>query len=169
MPPLDELAEVYPGVGDVVENGFSPVALIFHVADLHVQAQFGGDLSRPDHGLVLPCLGLLVLLEVRRFGFAVDALYVGAFFLAGAFHLQGDEASRERHDADVVPRAGFDGYDVAFLERQSVVVAVVSFARILELHFHKVGRVLIAGDVGHVVVGVELFILSSASLGAKPA
>ncbi len=36
---LDELAEVHTLVGDVIEDGLVAVALIFHVAHLHVEVE----------------------------------------------------------------------------------------------------------------------------------
>ena len=34
----DELAEVHALVSDIIEDGFIPIALIFHIANFHVQA-----------------------------------------------------------------------------------------------------------------------------------
>ena len=68
---LDELPEVHASVRDIVENGFVPVALVFHIADFHLQSQFLGNLARTYHGVVLTAFGLFVLFHVHRFGFAV--------------------------------------------------------------------------------------------------
>ena len=50
---LDELTEVYALVCDIVENRFVAVALIFHVANLHVKIKILGNLARLNHRVVL--------------------------------------------------------------------------------------------------------------------
>ena len=59
-----QLAEIHALVGDVIENGLGPVALILHVANLHVEAKLLGYLARTDHRVMLTSHGLLILLEV---------------------------------------------------------------------------------------------------------
>lgn len=153
---LDEFAEIYALVGDVVEDGLLPIALILYVADFHVQLQVFGNLARAYHGVLLFGFGLLVLLEVGRTCMAVDASYLGAGLELGFAHLQGHKASRETHDTDVVPRLCFYGDDVALAEQEVVVVAVIALSRVLKLHFYEVGHRVVARYVGHVVVSVEL-------------
>ena len=65
---LDELAEIDALVGNVVEDGLVAVALIFHVAYLHVQSEVLGNLARLDHGVVLAGFGFLVLQHVGLLG-----------------------------------------------------------------------------------------------------
>ena len=69
----------------------------------------------------------------------------------------------ETHHADVMPRRSFYGYDVTLLQRKVVVVSVIPFAGVLKLHFYEVARVVIPRNVGVVVVGIELFVLSAAT------
>ena len=73
---LDELSEVDALVCNVVENGFVAVALIFHIADFHLQSQLFGYLSALNHGVMFAAFRLVILLHVYGFGYAVDALYV---------------------------------------------------------------------------------------------
>ena len=138
---LDQFAEVHALVGDVVEDGFDLVALILHVADFHVQAHVGGDLPRGDHRLVLQRDGLLPLFDVVGFGLAVDLLVFAVVGVESrAAHLARHQVARERHDADVVTRRRFDGYDVAPFEVEVVDVLVERTAGVLETHLDDVAR-----------------------------
>ena len=166
---LNEFPEVHTGVGNVVKDSLVAVTLIFYVADFHVQTQLIGDLSGAYHRVVFPRFRFFVLFEVNGLGDAIDAAYFRVAFQVGLPHLQGNEASGEGDDANVVSRAGFDSNDISFFQGEVVVVVVISFARILELDFHEVGCLVVAGDVGHVVECVELLILASAASGADAA
>ena len=111
---LYQFAEVDPLVGYVVEYGLDLVALILHVADLHVEAHVGGYLTRGDHRLVFEGYGLLPALYVVGLGLAV---YLLVFAVEGveahAPHLARHHVARERYDADVVSGRGLDGHYVA--------------------------------------------------------
>ena len=71
---LDEFAEVDTCVGDVIEDGLVAISLIFHISDFHVELQFFGNLSRPNHGVFLQGFRLLIFVEVHLSRLAVDAL-----------------------------------------------------------------------------------------------
>ena len=141
--------------------------MVFHIADFHLQSQFLGYLARTYHGVVLTAFGLFVLFHVNRFGFAVHPFDFLFRFQVGLLDLKGDEASGEGDHTDVVSRSGFHGHDVAFFQRQTVAVVVISLARVLELHLHEVGGFCVTRDVCQVIVRIQLFILSSATFGAK--
>ena len=64
-------------------------------------------------------------------------------------------------------RVGLHGHDVALVEVQVVHVVVVTFAGVLELHFHKVGALGVARHVGKPVVGVELLVLTAYGAAAE--
>ena len=157
---FDELAEVHALVGDVVEYGFLPVALILHVANLHVESEALGYLSALYHGLVLAGLCLPVLVHVYLPCQAVDALNVVGRFQVGLLHLQLYEAACQSDHADVVAGACLNGHYVALFQRQVVHVVVVSLPGVLELHLHEVGGVLVSWHVGQPVVGVKLPVLA---------
>ena len=128
---LDQLAEVHALVGDVVEDRLDLVALVLHVADLHIESHFGGDLACGDHRFVLQSDGLLPAFDVVGLSLAVDFLVLAV--VGGesrAAHLARHQIARERDDADVVAGRSFDRHDVAPLERQVV----------LEAHFENIGR-----------------------------
>ena len=165
---FDELAEIHTSISDVIEDGFAAVALIFHVADFHLQAQVFGNLAGTYHSVVFPALGFLVFLDVCGFGLSINPFNFLFRFEVGLFDLQGNKPSGEGDHADVVSRAGFHGHGVALFEWQMVGVAVISFTGIFELHFHQVGGILASWDIGQVVVGVQLFILPATAFGAKP-
>ena len=84
---LDELAEVHALVGNIVEDGLVAVALVFHVADFHLQSQSLGYLPAFNHGGVLPTLGLAVFVHVDFLGNAIDALNVVGTFQVGFLYL----------------------------------------------------------------------------------
>ena len=161
---FDELSEVYPFVGYIIEDGLVAVALILHVAYLHLQAQALGYLPRAYHGVVLTGLGLLIFGHVHILGLAVDALNVVGALQISLFQLQLHQLSRQRNHADVVPRTSLHGHDVAFLQVQMVHVMIVALAGILELHLNQVGRFAVSRHVGQPVVCVELSVLPAASL-----
>ena len=138
---LYQLAEIDAFVGDIVEYGLDLVALVLHVADLHVQSHVGGDLPRLDHGLVFEGDRLLPALDVVGLGLAVNLAELAVErHEARAPHLAQGQLARERHDADVMPRRGLHGHHVAALERQVVHVAVEAAARILEPDLEDVRR-----------------------------
>ena len=161
---LDKLPEIDAFVGYVVEYGFVSVALVFHVADFHVQLQAFGDFPRADHGVVLAGLGLVVFLYVGVFGFPEYPSGLGAFLgaCAGFLHAQLNERTGERHHADVVPGLGFHRHHVADFQRYALAVEVVSFARVLELHLNIVAFGETSRNVGEVVEAVQLGALAVA-------
>ena len=166
---LDELSEVDALVGDVVEDGLLSVALVLHVANLHLQSESLGNLSALYHRLVLTCLCLAELLHVALSCQPVDALDVVGALQVRLLYLEVDEPSGEGDHADVVSRAGLHGHDVALLQRQVVHVVIVCLACVLELHLHEVGALCVAWHVGQPVVGVQLSVLSSDGGGAQSA
>jgi hypothetical protein len=105
--------------------------------------------------------------EVHLPRLAIDALDFRSGLEVGLLHLQRHQLTRERHDADVVSWRGLHRHHVAFFERQMVVVAEISLACVFKLHLNEVGEPVIAGNIGQIVIGVQLFILPAASLGAK--
>ena len=166
---FDELAEVYPLVGDIVEDGLVAVALILHIAYLHLQTQVLGYLPTLYHRAVLAALSLLPPVDVVLPCYAVDASDVVARLEVGFLQLQLDEPSCERHHTDVVSGIGFHSHDVALLELQVVDVVVIALSGVLELHLDEVGVVVVSRHVGQPVVGVELLVLPSAGSAAESA
>ena len=166
---FNQLAEVHALVGDIIEDGLLAVALIFHVANLHLQTQVLGNLTTLNHRLVLASLGLVIFVHVHLAGQAIHALNLLAALQVGLLHLQGHQSSCQCHHADVVTRAGLHGHDVAFLQWQVVHVVIVAFAGVLKLHLHQVGRLSVARHVGQPVVGVQLAVLSSHGSAAESA
>ena len=142
---FDQLAEVHAFVGDVVEDGFVAVALIFHVANLHLKTQVFGYLAGFYHGLMLVGFRLTVFVHVHVAGFAIDALELHIGFQIGFFHLEWNQAASHRHCSDVMSRVGFHCHDVAFHQVQVVAVQIVTFAGWLELHFHHLAGVVVVG------------------------
>ena len=164
---LDQLAEVHTTVGDIIEDGLVAVALILHVADLHVQSETFGNLSALDHRAVLTGLCLAELIHIRRTGDAVDALDVVGRFQIGFLYLEFHQTAGEGDDADVVTGTGLDGHHVALLQFEVIHVVVIALAGMFELHLHEVGGVHVAGHVGQPVVGVQLSVLSAYGLMAE--
>ena len=164
---FDELPEVYAFVGNIVEDGLVAVALILHVAYLHLQTKILRNLSTLYHGVVFASLRLPVFLHVHLFGDAVDAFNLILRPQIGLLDLQLHQASGERHHANVVSRTGFYGHDVALFQVQPVHVVEISLSGILELNLHQVGRQVVAWDVGQPVIGVQLLVLAATRVAAK--
>ena len=152
---LDELTEVDAFVGDIIEYRFVAIALIFHVADLHVEFQIFGNLACADHRVVLFGSGFLESVEIGRFGFTEHAFNLGVAFHAGFAHLSGYEFPGQGDLTDIVAWRGFNSDNVADREWQMERVAVESFPGVLELYFNNVETRLMAGNVGQPVVAVQ--------------
>ena len=165
----NQFAKVHTRIGNIVEYRLVAVALIFDVADFHVQLERFGNLSALDHRVVLSAACLLPFFEVCGARFSVDAFDLTGVFGLCLFHLQRHERSGEGNGADVVSGRGFYGHHVSFLEIKVIVVAEIAFARIFKLHFHQVGELVVAGDVAVVVEGVELMFRAPASAGRESA
>ena len=110
---LDELAEIHTFISDIVEYRLVTVALVLHVANLHLQAQVFGYLAALDHGGVFAALGLLPLVKVHLLGDAVDALDVILRLEVGFLDLQFHESSGECNHTDVVARVSLHSHEVA--------------------------------------------------------
>ena len=164
---LDEFAEVDTGIGNIVEYGLVAVALVFDVTDFHIKLEFLGNLSALNHGRHFASLRFVPFFDVDGACLAVDTTDFGAGFQAGLLHLQGHKASGEGDRADVVTGIGLNGDDVALHKVETVVVAVVAFARILELDFHEVGSLVIARNIAQVIIGIELLVAATASARRK--
>ncbi len=87
---FDQLAEIDPFISDIVKDGFVTVALILHVADLHLQPQLLGDLTGANHGRLLARFCLLILLQIGRPGNAINPFKatIGLFTEVVFLHLQ---------------------------------------------------------------------------------
>ena len=164
---LDEFAEVDTCIGNIVEYGLVAVALVFDVANLHVELELLGNLAALNHGRHFASLRFVPFFDVDGTCLAVDTTDFGAGFQAGLLHLQGHKASGEGDCADVVTGIGFNGNDVALHEVEAVVVAIVAFAGVLELDFHEVGSLVIARNIAQVIIGIELLVAATASARRK--
>ena len=166
---LDELSEVNALVSDVVEYGLVAVALILHVAYLHLQPEVFGYLTALYHCAVFAALCLIILVHICRLGDAIDALYLVWRLQIGFLHLQLYKASGQRHNTDVVSRVCFNSHGIAFLKVKVIDIVIVTLACVLELHLYEIGILLVARHVIQPVVGVELSVLPAASAVAEPA
>ena len=152
---LDELAEVDTLIGYVVEDGLVAVALILHVAYLHVEAQSESYLAALYHGLMLPALGLVELVDVHLAGLPVYLLQLCARLGVGLLELERHEAASHGDCANVVSRISFHSHNVALGELQFIGVEEVTLARWLELHLHYVACCRVVGQVSEPVVRIE--------------
>ncbi|OPZ53508.1 MAG: hypothetical protein BWY89_01723 [Bacteroidetes bacterium ADurb.BinA012] len=71
---LDQLPEINPLIGKVVEDGLCLVTLVLNITDLHIQTKIFCNLPRAKHGGNLKTLCLLPFLKVNRPGLTVDLL-----------------------------------------------------------------------------------------------
>ena len=154
---LDELPEVDPVVGDVIEDGLVAVALILDIAYFHVQVEVFGYLAGPQHGGVFTGLGLAVFFEIIGLGLTVNTFEVGVIkFHAVLAHLQQDQTAGEGYDTDIVAGVALYGNDVALFETQVNGVFIVSLAGVLELHLDHFGVVVRLGNIRQPVIALEL-------------
>lgn len=156
-----ELSEVHTLVGNVVEDGLVAVALIFDIADFHLQPEVFRYLAALNHGAMLARLGIVPCGDVLVTGNAVDALDVVHGLQVGFLHLQIDKLSGESHHAYVMSRIRLNSHKVALMQVKSVDIVVVAFPCVLELHFHKVRALRVSRHVRQPVVGVQLMVLPS--------
>ena len=162
-----QLPEVHPIVGYIIKNGFVAVALVFYIANFHVEPEFFGNLTGTQHGVVLAGFGFLVFIKIHGTGFTVNPsnlLLVEA--VIDFFHLLEHQVSGKAHFSYIVPRGGFHSYQIALLQRKFIIVQVIAFACIFELHLDVVCRSLGFGQIAEPVESVEFFYFSTtASLG----
>ena len=158
---FDELTEIDALIGNVVEDGFVTVALIFHVANLHLETQSLGNLATLNHSGMLAALGFLILLHIYGTCYAIDTLDVIGGLQVCLLQLQLHQTSCQRDNTDVVTRVGLYRHDVALLQVKLVDIVVIALSRVFELHFHEVGGIDISWHVSQPVVGVELSVLTS--------
>ena len=166
---LDELSEVNALVGDIVEYRLVAVALILHVAYLHLQSEVLCYLTALYHGAVFAAFCLIILVHVSRLCNAIDALYFVGRLQICLLHLQFYKSSGQRHYSDVVSGTCFYSHGVALLQVEMIDIVIVTLSCILELHLYQVGILLVSGHVIQPVVGVELSVLPTASAVAEPA
>ena len=153
---LDELTEVHAAIGNVIEDGLGAVALEFHVADFHFQAQVIGQYAGSDHGFLFPGYGFLPTLYVVWTRFAVDfpdfrRLRVHAL----ALHLPAHDGTFQRHDSQIMPRGGLHHHQVPGFDALAGCIHIESLPGILETHL-KVGIELLLRDALEVIVNLKL-------------
>ena len=153
---LYQLAEVDTLVGDIIEYGLVAIALILHVADLHVEIQALGNFAGTYHGVVLARLGLLEFLDVGRLGQTEHTLGLGSIAAGGALHAQLCKCAGKGDGADVMAGSSLYGHDVARSEGKIGGVAVISLAGVLELNLYNLSSGLVAGDICKPVEAVQL-------------
>ena len=113
--------------------------------------------------------GFVILLHIYRPCQPIDAFDVVFGAQMRLFHLLFDQGAGECDHADVVSRTGFYSHNVVFLQVEMIDVVIITFTRVLELHFDEVGRFVVSRHIGKVVVGVELLILPSYAAPAQSA
>ena len=122
---------------------------------LHVEAEAFGYLAGAYHGIVLSSLCLLEFLDVGRLGEAEYPLGLGCIAPCRALHSQLGKSSGKGNGAYIMAGHSLYGHKVAGTQRQVGGIAVIAFARILELHLYNVARSLVAGDIGKPVEAVQ--------------
>ena len=164
---LDELAEIDTTVGNVVEDSLAAVALVFHIANLHLQAQVGSNLARLNHRLMLAALSLGILLHINGTCLAIDAAHGSILLYAYLLHLQQHQPPSEGDGADIVSRAGLDSHDVTLVKVKVIAIEVVALAGVLELDFDVVRLLQVAGGIGKVVIDVKGAVLTTITAAAN--
>ena len=149
---LDQLAEIDPSVGDVIEYRLGAVALELHVSDLHVQTEFRGNPAGLDHGVLLTGDRFLPLGYVQRLGLAVYLLQLGRVGIDSlALHLPSHDRAFEGHDTKVVAVGRLHDHQVTCLDALPGRVEVYSLTGILEAYLEQVLVLLLDDSVKPVV------------------
>ena len=164
---LDELAEVYTFVSDVIEDSLVAVSLIFYITYFHLQSEIFGNLAALDHGAVFTALSLLAFVKIHLFGDTVDTLDIILRLEVCLLNLEFYQSSGQRNHTDVVTRVSLYRHYIALLQVEVIHIVVISLTGILELYLHEVSTFSIAGYIGKPVVCVELSVLSSYALSAQ--
>ena len=152
---LDKLTEIHAFVGNIVENSLIAVALILHIAYLHIEVKVLGYLARAYHSVGLLGLGFFVALEVAGLGLAEHSQYLGVLTQVGAFHLQLHQLTHHRHSTDIVAGICLHCHHIAYLQWQMGAVAIVAFAGVLECNFHYFVVVKRPGHIAQPVVAAQ--------------
>ena len=164
----DQFAEIHPLFGGVEERGFAAIALVFHIADFHSQAQLHADAAGG-----FECFVFLVLEFVKalKFGFgrrAEDGAHLRIVFLYTVlFKLQTHQFAFQRHDADIKALGCFHHHIIACIQIEEFRVPVELLAASFEAHFHDVEGNIVVWQlhVSEPVVHIE-FIAATCSAGA---
>ena len=163
-----EVAEVHALLGGVVEDGLGAVALVLHVAQLHVQAHVPHDAAGTEQGVVLQAAGVVPAVDVLLGGLAQHlAQLEGVAGLLLALHLEAHQLAGQAHHAHVMTRAGLHHHQVAGHQAQAGRRAVEALAGVLEAHLHGIEGLLTARQ-GHPRQPVEHVQLVAAAGAAIP-
>ena len=110
---LNQLPEVHTLISDIVEDGLVAIALILHIANLHLQTESLGNHTTLYHRRVLASLRLAELLHINLTGNTVNALDVISRFQIGLLDLQFHQSARQCHHADIMSGTGFYRHDIS--------------------------------------------------------
>ena len=158
---FDEFTKVNTLVGYIIKNSFISIALVFHVANFHLQFEILGYLARTNHRFVLACLCFLILVEVDLTSLTIDASDGSAWLERTFLHLKNNQLSCESHHTYIMTWLCFHCYDIPLLKVKVIIISIVALTGVFELYFHIVGNILITGHVGQVVVDIELMVAAS--------
>ena len=91
---FDKLSEIHASIGNIVEDSFGSVTLIFHVANFHFQAERFGKLTRFNHGFLLFGMCNSGFVVIGLFGKTKDITNLVTIEIDAVFlHLMFDELS----------------------------------------------------------------------------
>ena len=164
----DEFAEIDALFGSVEKGSLASICLVFHITDLHTQAQLHADAACGFQGVVFL---ILQLVEARQFGFrrgAQDGPHLRVIlFHPVLFQLQTHEFTLQRNDADIETLGAFHYDIITCIQIEKFRVPVELLAASLEAHFHDVEGDIVVWQL-HVfepVVYIE-FIAATCATGA---
>ena len=137
----NQFAEIHTPISSVIKSRFSSIALIFNIADFHVEVECTSHCPRTYHHIALCTTDFIVFFDVSLIGFADNILKKRAFFDALLFHLHPNKIATEGHFPDVKSAATWHFYKNP-IARSNVRVAWIMkkfFTRtIFETHFREV-------------------------------
>ena len=136
----NQLAKIDPVFGRVVEQRTGAVGLVFHVAQLHAQAQLAHHGPGPEHGAVFEVAHGFPALHIVLGGYpqdVADFFGVEGYFLFA--HLQAHQFAFQAHVAQVPAAARrIHHHGITGDQRQALVVAHELFTPALKTDFYDI-------------------------------
>ena len=123
---LDKLTEVDTLICDVVEYRLELIALILHIANLHIKTHLGSYLTRCNHSLMLKGYSLLPALNIIRSRLTENLLKLTIIWVeAHTTHLLSHHIARKRDDTNIVTWLRLYSNDIATLKVQVIDILIV--------------------------------------------
>ena len=120
---FNQLAEIHPIVGDIIEDSLTTITLKFDVTDFHIEFHIVSNLASANHGVVFTGFSFVVFLHINRFYFTVNSAYFITLHIDMIFlYLAEHESPHKCNDSDIVTGICFYSHHIAFFDRDMVTI-----------------------------------------------